>query len=202
MYAASTFLALAAIAVSQAVSASSQSLDSPRELISHERRISDSNTLVNHRHRVRHGSLRNGSLRKRCTRKSSNQITISSDDSDDGSSGADSATDDSSSETPKKSNSSSNSTKTSHTGPWLKKNCITWGWIGNDGDHSHGSTGSLETPAGINKAVGTDALFFGAYGHIQGDEYKKGKFLLSIVKDGQTFIHLEISYTHRKVPLT
>lgn len=52
---------------------------------------------------------------------------------------------------------------------------MTWGWITDDGDHSHGSTGSLETPAQINSAVGTDALYFGAYAHIQGDEYKKGE---------------------------
>lgn len=142
--------------------------------------------FYSHINRARDGLHRTGSLRKRCTRKSSSQIAISNDDNDNGSS-EDSGSSSTGSNNNSTSTSTSSRTKTSsskvstgnstaHSGSWLKKNCVTWGWITDDGDHSHGSTGSLETPAQINSAVGTDAQYFGAYAHIQGDEYKQGKF--------------------------
>lgn len=140
-----------------------------------------------HVNRPRDGFHRTGSLRKRCSRKSSSQITLTgSSDSNDDSGSASSSSD---SDTASASNSTtisrvSSSNTTSHTGTWLKKNCVTWGWITDDGDKAHGSTGSLETPAQINSAVGTDAQYFGAYAHIQGDEYKKGACLPSTQAGG------------------
>lgn len=133
-----------------------------------------------HLHRPRDDYHRRGSLRKRCTRKSSSQIALSGDSEDDqddssSSSSSSSTTSDSRTNTSSTTTKVSTGNSTAHTGSWLKKNCVTWGWITDDGDHSHGSTGSLETPAQINSAVGTDALYFGAYAHIQGDEYKKGE---------------------------
>lgn len=151
-------------------------------------RISDDLSVRNspfnaHRLRARDARSNRGSLRKRCSRKSSSQNTLNGGSEDDsrGDQGDSSSSTSSNSNSPQSDTSSvsrntSTTTTSSHTGSWLKKNCVTWGWITDDGDHSHGSTGSLETPAQINSAVGTDALYFGAYAHIQGDEYKKGAF--------------------------
>lgn len=141
-----------------------------------------SSPFAAHVRRARDPIHHRGSLRKRCARTSGSQITLTGDSSDDSDNQAASSTGNDNNDNGAASNTTIAATKatasntTSHTGSWLKKNCVTWGWITDDGDHSHGSTGSLETPAQINSAVGTDAQYFGAYAHIQGDEYKKGAF--------------------------
>lgn len=175
------YAAVAMLAISQAASVSANHYKPRIE----EGLQARSNPFSAHSARPRDAFHRSGSsLRKRCTRKSSSQIAISSDSGDNedsGSSSTDGNEDDDGSSSSSSSSSkgtsvakASSSNSTAHSGSWLKKNCVTWGWITDDGDHSHGSTGSLETPAQINSAVGTDALYFGAYAHIQGDEYKKG----------------------------
>lgn len=124
-----------------------------------------SDILLAERLPAHRGIARRGSLKRRCNSgsTSSSRVTASSKLPS----------------TALASTTATASTRTNSTGStntnWLKRNCVTWGWIGDDGDHAHGSTGTLLTPATINKNIGIPGKYFGAYGHMQGNTYKKGQ---------------------------
>lgn len=134
--------------------------------------------LVTRRHRTRDGHYRNASLRARCVRKSTKQVAP--------------GTDAGMTDTPVQQRISHVSDEQAATNitssnlvsqainvddsKWLKKNCVTWGWVTDDGDRQFGAKGRKETPAEINAAVGKPAKYFGTYAHIDGERYRKGEF--------------------------
>lgn len=193
-----TILVLAGALLCQAAHASSAQRRNLGDLSSERAR-----PFAAHKHRTRGSPYRNGSLRKRCTRKAVKQLFISNDDNVEAESSSEVAQESTSSDEDQdrkqgddedqEQASISNITSSmsvpqdvnTQGGSWLKKNCVTWGWIVDDGDKQYGAKGTKQSPAEIDSAVGTPSKYFGTYAHIDGSRYKRGEiaFMATGIQD-------------------